>query len=264
MTELGNYLEFAKRLALEAGKIIKQNFVIGMDKEWKTDTTPVTSADTTINKMVIDKVSEQFPNHSVHGEEGDKLGTSEYQWVCDPVDGTMPFSHGVQIATFALGLVKNGEPIVGVVYDPFMDRLFWAVKGQGAYLNNKKISVSDGDFSNALIDLEGFPSTKPVIEASARFIDMLNKKGAHTTVLWSGILPCALVAAGQYTACIYNVPKPEEGAAIKILIEEAGGKVTDLFGNEQRYDQPVKGVLASNGKVHKQLVDMLAVFNLKQ
>lgn len=255
-------LEFAKKLARAAGEIMRRNFVAGSVREWKEDTTPVTVTDTVINRLVIEKVAETFPDHNVVGEEESRQGSSDMTWVCDPVDGTMPFSHGLPISTFSLALTADGRPVLGVVYDPFMDRLFYAATGQGAFLNDQKITVSDNGLQNALIDAEGFPSTKPVLDAGPELVSKLRAKGANVVSLWSIILPTALVAAGELTATIFNVTKPEDGAAIKVIVEEAGGCVTDLFGNEQRYDRPVRGFIASNGTVHDELVELLSEFKL--
>jgi fructose-1,6-bisphosphatase/inositol monophosphatase family enzyme len=251
-------LAFAKALAREAGAIMHQNFVAGSTREWKGDSTPITVTDTTINTLVIQKVTKVFPEHNVIGEEENNDVGGDFTWVCDPVDGTMPFSHAVPISTFSLALTLEGKPVLGVVYDPFMDRMFYAVERQGAFLNDEPIYVSDNGLTHGLIDLEGFPSSKPVVQAGGEFAEKLHEKGASTMRLWSVILPSALVAAGQFTATIFNVTKPEDGAAIKVIVEEAGGKVTDLFGNEQRYDQNVKGFIASNGVVHQEIVDLLA------
>lgn len=263
MDELNEYLEFAKKLAKDAGDIMYQNFLEIPAKVWKEDATPVTDTDTQINKLVVDRIAQQFPEHSVLGEEQSHNLGRVFTWFCDPVDGTMPFSHGLPISTFSLALTKSGKPIIGVVYDPFLNRMFWAVEGGGAFLNGSEIHASKGgNLTNALIDLEGLPkSSQPVIQNTAGFTELLNESGAHTTALWSAILPSALVASGQYAAVIFNVTKPEDGAAIKVIVEEAGGKVTDLFGDDQRYDQPTRGFIASNGDIHEQLVSMLLKFN---
>ncbi len=258
---MNEYLDFAKKLAKEAGDIMYQNFLAGSTREWKDDRTPLTVTDTQINKLVIERVSEKFPDHSVLGEEESHNLGAELTWVCDPVDGTMPFSHGLPISTFSIALTEDGNPVTGVVYDPFMQRMFWANHGQGTFMNGERIKVAENQgMDNAFIDLEGFPSTKPVMKDDAAFRNIVVSSGAHATTFWSVILPSALVAAGQLTATIFNVPKPEDGAAIKVIVEEAGGKVTDLFGKEQRYDQPTKGFIASNGKIHQELVDMLEKF----
>lgn len=255
-------LAFAKQLAAEAGEIMKKYFrAENIGTEWKEDSTPLTVADTTINSRVIEAVKETFPDHGVYGEEESyNVDGREWVWVCDPIDGTAPFSHGLPISTFALALARNGEPVMGVVYDPFMDRLFWAAQGQGAFLNGTPIQVSNStDFQNKFIDLEGFPTSSSTVLHTEFNVDLaLNQLGAHTTHLWSVILPGMLVASGDFLATLFNVDKPMDGAAVKIIVEEAGGKVTDLYGQEQRYDGPIKGYVASNGKVHDQILEVLA------
>jgi fructose-1,6-bisphosphatase/inositol monophosphatase family enzyme len=254
-------LEFAKSLALEAGDVMRQYFGFEIQREWKADTTPVTKADTEINALVIQRVQDEFSGDAVLGEEDSLATGSDRVWVCDPVDGTMPYSHGVQISTFSLALVVDGTPCVGVIYDPFMDRLFWAVSGGGAYCNSQEIHVSTGGFEHALIDVEGFPAVgKRSVLAfrHGRVEQALEAKGAKITHFWSMILPSALTAAGQYSAVLFNIGNPHDIAAAKIIVEEAGGKVTDLHGNEQRYDQKTKGAIISNGVVHNELVQIIA------
>jgi myo-inositol-1(or 4)-monophosphatase len=163
----------------------------------------------------------------------------------------------VPVSTFSIALCIDGVPTVGVVYDPFMDRLYYAAKGNGAFCNDTKLQVSTQGMEHALIDVEGFPSTKPVIPVGSEITNVLVKKGALVQSLWAVILPACLLASGEYTGIIFNVPKPEDPAAVKVIIEEAGGKVTDLFGNDQRYDQPVKGFIASNGVIHDELVEII-------
>lgn len=264
MTETGYTAELtlAKDLARKSGKIMRDHFIAGTTRKWKLDKTPVTIADTEINSFVIDEIAKAFPDDAVIGEEQSNLKDTARKWVCDPVDGTMAFSHALQISTFSLALTVDGRPVMGVVYDPFMARLFSAVTGQGAFMNDEPIHVSNNGMENALIDCEGFPGSKPVLKVDRAIYERLENLGANTQHMWSVILPSALVAAGQYTATIFNVTKPEDGAAIKVIIEEAGGRVTDLFGNEQRYDGPVKGFLASNGVVHQQILDVLATYDV--
>lgn len=251
-----DYLNFAKDLALKSGALIRQNFASGMNKNWKSDNTPVTETDLAVNKLVIEEIAKAYPEHGVLGEEESKESDSEYTWVVDPVDGTVPFSHGLPISTFSLALTKEGESIVGVVYDPYQDRLFSASKGGGAFMNGDQISVSDKNtLDNALIDMEGGLKTK-VLEMQLVESELVSL-GAHVTTLWSVILPTALVASGEFTATIFNNPKPEDGAAISLIVAEAGGKVTDLDGNEQKYNQPINGFVASNGHIHQQILDII-------
>lgn len=255
--EIERYLEFAKQLALDSGGIMKSYFEAGVEREWKTDSTPVTKADKEINSLVIKRIGGAYPDHSVLGEEESSNLGNQYTWVCDPVDGTMPFSHGLPISSFSLALTKDGVPILGVVYDPFSNRLFSATQGQGAYLGNNRLHVSKNDFTNSLIDLEGFPSVKPVVDCGAEVKDMVTSTGAKVICLWSAVLPSALVASGIFTAVVLNTNQPQDSAAIKVIVEEAGGKVTDLYGKEQRYDQPTKGFVASNGIIHNELIKII-------
>ena len=249
--------EFAKGLAREAGKIMRENFSassVGMKREWKDDNTPLTITDTAINKLVLDAIEKNYPTHSFVGEEGSNIKESEYTWVCDPVDGTIPFSHGFPTFTFSLALTKNGESIVGVIYDPIMDRLVSAEKGKGAYLNGQKISVS----SEKTITKQSFVELN-TNERMTSLRAYLHEKGCYVPTIYSCVYASMLVATGEFAAAIYPHDKPWDAAAVKVIIEEAGGKVTDLDGNDQRYDGKVNGFVASNGHAHDELVRALNV-----
>lgn len=246
-----NYKDFVVELAYEAGEKMRNDFKLGMKKEWKKDKTPVTVTDTFVNQLVIDSISKKFPEHSILGEELSSLkDDNEYVWVCDPIDGTIPFSHGFPIFAFSLALVKNGEPILGVIYDPILDRMVTAEKGKGAFLNDKPIKVSS---------FSAF-SERTIIDGGIQSLGLLGleKEILNREVLTSRIYSCVyggmLVAMGEFVAEIYRYINPWDAAAVKIVVEEAGGKVTDLLGNEQRYDQEINGFIASNGLIHDELV----------
>ncbi|MBI2888883.1 MAG: inositol monophosphatase [Candidatus Liptonbacteria bacterium] len=251
-----DYKNFALELASEAGKIIKANFSLGMKKEWKADNTPLTETDLKINQLVIDAVKREFPGHSIIAEEGsDFSDKSEYVWVCDPVDGTIPFSHGIPTCVFSLALVRKGESILGVIYDPFLDRMFFAEKGEGATLNGVKISVSRAtSLQNALVGLVWWKSDKTNLSKVDKII---SDRGATLIDVKSIVYMDMLVANGEFVATLFPGTKPYDTAAGKIIIEEAGGKVTDLFGNEQRYDRDIKGHITSNGILHEELVNIV-------
>lgn len=139
------YLEFSKKLAKEAEEIALKYFSFEVENTWKGDDTPLTVADTEINDLVIKRINETYPEHSIYGEEkSDIKENSKYIWVCDPIDGTMPFSNGLPIFTFSIALAdqSNGQPILGLINDPVMKNMYWAHKGNGAYRNGKKISVT--------------------------------------------------------------------------------------------------------------------------
>ena len=246
------YETFGLAFAKKAGKIIKQNFSLNMVKEWKADVTPVTDTDNNINSLLIKAIHKNFPGHSILAEEESHLTDSDYVWVCDPVDGTIPFSHGIPICTFSLALVHKGKSIFGVVYDPFSDRLFYASLGKGAFLNGKRIAVSgNNNFVGAFADFEMFKRAKyDVFE----LVENIIHEDSNLMKACSVIYPSMLLAAGEVAFVIFPHDTAHDAAAVKIIVEEAGGKVTDLFGKDQRYDRPIKGFIASNGLLHSQLV----------
>lgn len=248
------YKEFAIDLAKQAGQNIRDGFVLGIKKEWKADHTPVTAVDLKNNQLVLDAVAKTFPDHSVLAEEGSNIiKNSKYTWVCDPVDGTVPFSHGIPTCVFSLALVEDGVPVLGVIYDPFLDRMFVAELGSGAFLNGKKISVNKKDLSRGVIAW----SNRGMSEVKERFPNL------SIICLWCICYEGVLVASGELQACFYNYVNAHDIAALKVIVEEAGGKVTDRFGNEQRYDGPIKGALISNGLVHNQLIEAAADIKLE-
>ncbi|MFA7253348.1 MAG: inositol monophosphatase [Patescibacteria group bacterium] len=247
------YKDFAIDFAERAGEIIEKNFITGMKKEWKADNSPVTETDLAINLMLIEEVRRNFPDHGVLAEEESYNLEAQTLWVCDPVDGTIPFSHGIPISTFSLALVKDGEPIIGVLNDPFMKRLFFAEKGKGAFLNNTSIKVSSrSDLFNSVASFEMFPRAQYKIWG---LDEELEKSGVKMTKLASFALPSALVGCGEYLFTIFPHNTVWDAAAVKIIVEEAGGKVTDLFGENQRYDSKIRGVIISNGFVHNQVTE---------
>jgi fructose-1,6-bisphosphatase/inositol monophosphatase family enzyme len=259
---MNNYqkqLEIAKKLALEAGEIILKYFNSkAADATLKADKTIVTKADTEINALVIDALSKETPGYSIWGEEQSNIvEKAPYTWVCDPVDGTMPFAKGIPISTFSLGLVDSeGHSVVGVVYDPFQNRLYSAVKGGGAFMNDQPIQVSSkADLDTAYIDEELWINEQEGVSFDSPK-DRLNKLGAKVTTQCSAVIVGCMVATGSYEAMIFGQGKPEDIAALAVIVAEAGGKVTDLFGNDQRYDTNIRGAIVSNGALHGQLVQI--------
>lgn len=258
-------LEFAIDLARKAGRIIKQNFGLGMEKEWKKDKSPLTRTDLSINQLVIDAIAHQFPRHTVLAEEGSVLKDSEFTWACDPLDGTSPFSHGIAIAIFSLALLRNGECILGVAYDPFQDRMFMAEKGKGAFLNGKKIFVLPG--KNLRNNVVGASWTVIDEYDLSQAINVLRKRSSRIIDVGSSQYIGVMVAAGEFIATIFGGVQVYDTAAVKILVEEAGGKITDLLGKELVYNEPVcdekvRGFLATNGEIHNELLKLIKV-NLK-
>lgn len=253
------YLKFAKEIAQEAGKIILYYFEKGAKVEIKRDRSVVTEADKEINTLLIKEVRNRYPNHSVFGEEESLDNSSEYAWVCDPLDGTVPFICGLPVSVFSLALVKDGVPIVGVVYNPFLSKFYTGILGKGAHLNDFPIHVSNkGLDRQSTIDIEVMPWSKYDFTISMH--EVSKKTGVYLLQLGSTIHACCLVASGSYEACVFDGSKGKnyDIAAIKVIVEEAGGLVTDLFGKDQRYDRDIKGAIVSNGVVHQELLGLVS------
>ncbi len=250
------YLEFAKSIAYEAGKIMLKYFNQNNGASYKGDKTIVTIADTEINSYLIKRVKEKYPNHCVDGEE-EQFGNSNFVWVCDPIDGTAMYARHIPVAVFSLALVIDGIPNVGVVYDPFTDSLYSAIKGKGAYKNDEKISVNEyslDDFQT-VCHYDLWPNADYNV---SEVIEELQHR-AYFIGIGSIIRACMCVASGDFTLAIFPGTKHKncDIAAVKVIVEEAGGKVTDLFGNDQRYDQNINGALISNGKVHDEVINII-------
>jgi len=248
-------LQFAKKLARRAGEIILKHFQRNLNERIKEDKTIVTIADDEINSLVINAVKENYPGHGVFGEEKSLEKESDLMWLCDPIDGKGQYSRGLPVAVFSLALVQKGIPGLGVVYDPFTDRLYSAVKGKDAFLNGEKISVSSHLVEGATVDVEWWPTAEhDLVPAMHKFSKDFS---TFPYCLGSVINASCLVASGKYEACVFAGTKGKtvDIAAVKVIVEEAGGKVTDLFGKEQKYFKDINGAVMTNGIIHDEILN---------
>ena len=149
-------IAIAKALALKAGKIMLKYFDGDQKVYIKSDNTPVTVADISINKLVIKELKKAFPKDGIIGEEE---STTEYgqgrKWFCDPIDGTAGYTWGTPTAMFSLSLVIDGKSVVGVAYDPFLKKLYYGIKGKGSFCNGKKLKVSDIGLNGGIMAVTG-------------------------------------------------------------------------------------------------------------
>ena len=251
------YLEFAIGIAKYAGSVMKDYFYKDKNVEFKEDRTPVTIVDKTINKYLIDEVKKKYPTHKVIGEEECFNNDSKCAWVCDPLDGTSMFTRGIPVSVFSLAYVEDGEPLVGVVYDPFLDEMYTAIKGKGAYLNGKEIHVNNKDFGQLGASVDYCMWNKALYDTLEIVKEI--RKDVKTCCIGSVAHACMLVANGTLAGEIF--PGSSHGecdiAASKLIVEEAGGKTGDFFGKSQRYDQDINGFIATNGVIHDELIRRL-------
>lgn len=255
---MDEYLDFAIEIAHYAGDRIKNSFFEEKQLNYKKDKTVVTEIDKDINHYLIEKVKEKYPDHSVDGEEEKFGGFSKHVWVCDPIDGTGMFVAGVPVSVFSLAFVVDGEVQVGVVYDPYLDNMYTAIKGKGAYCNKKRIRVNSldlGDFGYRL-NYEMWNHSKYDTMGIAQ--DLLGV--AKISSIGSVARSCMAIATGEFSCDLF--PGVEHGncdiAASSLIVTEAGGKVTDFFGNSQRYDQDINGAIISNGVSHQKVLKVIS------
>ncbi|MDR3519802.1 MAG: inositol monophosphatase [Candidatus Pacebacteria bacterium] len=252
-------LEFAKKLSKEAEEIALRYFSFEVKNTWKDDNTPLTKADTEINDLVIKRINETYPEHSIYGEEKSQMKeNSKYVWVCDPIDGTMAFSCGLPIFVFSIAMVdqSNGLPILGLINDPVMKNTYWAYKGSGAYRNGKKISVlKNNTFENTYFTIAA--SGKAIGFSNLPLMKELSEKKCAVMKYPSFIYGGIQVANGKYIGAAFYHKHGHDVAALKIITEEAGGKVSDFNGGERRYDQDGVGCIVSNGILHKKILEII-------
>lgn len=252
------YLEFAKKLALEAGEKMRYFRKKGLFTQNKSDGTVVSEADYAINSLVIAKVSQKFPNHGVLGEEESVNENAEYIWICDPIDGTAAYLLNLPTSTFMICLNIKGQPQVSVVHNPWTGDLYYAAKGEGAWLGEDKLSVSKRDKAEMnFISGVGATTSNRLFIDSPTGIEELKKRGWHT-VNFHGIgQKGTMIASGSIDGALYNHTGPHDIAPLDLLITEAGGKVTDFSGKEIDYTKPFRGAILSNGKIHNDLIEIV-------
>jgi fructose-1,6-bisphosphatase/inositol monophosphatase family enzyme len=256
--QLRGYIDFAKKVALKAGVIMNKYFYADQRIEIKSDSSPVTIADKEINSLLIDLVKKHYPDHGVRGEEESWCPEEKILWVCDPIDGTKAFTVHMPLAMFSLALVEDGRPILAAAYNPFTDTLYEAQLGQGARRNGETIHVSDRSWGAGLQLVgsgHGIYSHEPV--DSPLFLEELQRQKITVSNVPSTVFKGCLIAEGSLDGRTFMHSGAHDIAAIKLIIEEAGGKVTDLAGDEQRYDQPINGAIMSNGLIHDELLDLV-------
>lgn len=254
------YLDFAKWLAYEAGDIMLKYFQVKeIGLEIKDDRTPVTSADTEINTLVINRIKEKFPGHGVLGEEDSFNLDSKNLWIVDPLDGTPFFARGVPTFVFSIAYCVDGIPQIGVIFDPITNRMTWASSDGGAYENGKKLDIRNHHPSGILVisswvSGEGHQSFIDNREIDGRLAYAYGQSGDILPFDQAIAYALALVAGGRYDACVTSVRNPWDVAAGGLIAKEAGAVVTDLFGQEiTRWDKDVKGLIAASPKVYDKL-----------
>ena len=246
------------KVSHDAGKIIRDSFGKNFGIEFKTnETNLVTDVDKASEKYIKDFIRKKYPSHSILAEESGELKKdSEYLWVVDPIDGTTNFAHGLPIFSVSIGLQKNGETIAGVVYDVMQDITYTAEKGGGAYANSKKITVSNNAVLLHSVLVTGFPyniSDNP--ENALEKFTSLTKASRGMRRLGSAAIDLCYVAKGVFDGFWELYLHPWDICAGKLIVEEAGGTVSDFNGND--INIYTNHILATNGLIKEHMIEIL-------
>jgi myo-inositol-1(or 4)-monophosphatase len=252
-------LNFAIETARDAGQILLEKFGrITVMK--KGDINLVTEADLASEAMIIERIKSYYPKHSILAEESGEAviigGDNTWKWIIDPLDGTTNYAHGYPCFAVTIALEHDGEIVIGVTFDPTRDELFAAENGGGATLNGKPIRVSAAENLGDSLICTGFPYDFKRKDDFARHLTafLLDSRGVRRD--GSAAIDLAYVACGRFDGFWEEGLNPWDLAAGKLLIEEAGGWVTNYDGSAfSIYSPPI---CASNGKIHS---EMLAILN---
>ena len=250
------YLETAVEIAREAGSVLANYFERRVAFELKGEFDLVTEADRASEKLVVERLRSHFPSHAIVAEEGGgHESSSEYRWFVDPLDGTTNFAHSFPMFNVTLGLERAGELVAGVIYDPIRQELFTAERGAGAYLNNRRIRVSAAKQLGDSLASTGFPSRKRHHNVNIHFYYQLAMASHGVRRTGSAAIDLAYVACGRLDFFWEFGLKPWDMAAGNLIVQEAGGRVSDMKGAPHNVTAS-DHLLADNGALHDQVLEI--------
>lgn len=254
---LKNFLEVAVETAQDAGKILREEMERPPTISHKAEFDLVTQADRRSEALIVSRLQKYFPEHAVAAEEGSGKDTgSEYRWHVDPLDGTTNFAHAYPCFCVSLALARRNELLLGVIYNPIYNELFTAARGEGAYFNGKKVHCSKIDALKNSLLCTGFPNHNRESNPNFRFYWDFTLRSHGVRRDGSAALDLAYVAMGRFDSFWEFGLNPWDTAAGVVLVEEGGGKISDMQG--QPYVLGGPSILASNGHIHEEMVRVVA------
>jgi len=255
MRNKSKFLEIAIEAAKKAEEIILEYYKDNLRTDIKSDLSPVTKADVEAEEKIIAIIKNQFPSHGFLGEESVKnIEKKDYLWIIDPIDGTKNYLRKIPLFATQIALMKRGKLILGVSNAPLLKEMLYAEKGNGAYFNDSKIQVSpikELDKSYMLFGGIEYFKKHGLLE---NLISLIENTRGHRGIgdFWS----YHLLAQGKVDIMMEAQTKIWDIAALKVIVEEAGGKVTDMKGNE--VDLDTSSILATNEKLHQEVLNRLS------
>jgi myo-inositol-1(or 4)-monophosphatase len=254
---MSRYLEVAIEAAQEGGRVLMEEFARPVHISYKGDADLVTQADQRSEKLVVERLRREFPDHAIIAEEGGgKEAKSPFRWHVDPLDGTTNFAHHFPAFAVSIGLEEAGELIAGVIFNPANGELFTAERGQGAFLNHQPIHVSRTDRLAVSLLGTGFPTHKRMENPNIHFYWQFTLASHGVRRVGAAALDLCMVACGRLDGFWEFGLKSWDTAAGTLLIREAGGKVTDFSGKPFAPGERV--CVASNGLIHEEMCRMAA------
>lgn len=259
-----SYAGPASEIARAAGTLLRGHYERGVVTEYKGEVDLVTVADREAEKLLVEQLHAQWPDHGILGEEGTRARLDgEYRWYIDPLDGTTNFAHGFPAFCVSMGLEHrqaptaadaDGELIAAVIYDPLRDEMFTAEKGQGAWLNGRRIHVSSVETIAESLIATGFPSRKRHGNPNVHFYHEITLRSHGVRRAGSAALDLAYTACGRLDGYWEFKLNCWDTAAGVLLVREAGGMVTYIDGGPFHLES--REVLATNGKIHAPMVQL--------
>jgi myo-inositol-1(or 4)-monophosphatase len=252
-------LDFAINVAKDAGRLLRNRLGTSIDVAHKGIINIVTDVDVASEHLIREAIAARYPRHQVLAEEGGLSGgKSDYRWIIDPLDGTINYAHGYPIFCVSIALEYRGETVLGVVYDPLREELFTSERGAGAWLNNRRIRVSEvSDLQHSLLST-GFPYD--VATAKLNNLDHWANFAMRAQALrrdGAAALDLCYVACGRFDGFWELGLNPWDMAAGALIVVEAGGRVTDFAGGD--FSNYTSQVIASNGLIHDQMLEVIAM-----
>jgi myo-inositol-1(or 4)-monophosphatase len=252
---LARELEVAVAAAEAAGKMLRDGFGQHQEVRFKGEVDLVTKADENAEQAIKEVLQETFPNYGMLAEEGGETeGEGGVRWIVDPLDGTTNYAHGLPLFCTSIALERDGEVVLGVVYDPMANEIYTAERGRGATLNGEPIGVSDTDEPIRALLVTGFPYDRDDMPTALDLFGQFAMRTQSMRRLGSAALDLCYVAAGRLDGYYERGIKAWDIVAGALILQEAGGKVSDYRGDE--LDLKIGEVVASNGRLHPDLVDV--------
>ena len=253
------HLDFAVELARSGGEVLKHYMSREKQVELKARANLVTIADKESEALIIRRIHERYPAHAVLAEESGESGSDdsgEGKWIIDPLDGTTNFAHQYPFFSVSIAFEQRGEIVCGAVYDPVRDEMFSGARGLGAFVNGLPIRISDaGKLGGALL-LTGFPyGVREKIRLAMSQFEAFIIESQAVRRGGSAALDLCYLAMGRCDGFWELDLHPWDTAAGKVIVEEAGGRVTDFRGNP--FSIYGKDILVSNGKIHEEMIAVL-------